>query len=80
MERKVYLVQLDDDKYGWSYLWHHTIKEINKISLKVEIVAMLLPILAVTTAGEGLDLLQAIDGVKTVEENSEGYFPVMKEE
>jgi hypothetical protein len=74
MEEKIYLVRLDDDKYGWSYLWNHTIGEINKIALKIEITAIVLPILAVTTVGNGLDLLQKIDGIKTIEENSI-YYP-----
>ena len=77
MEEKVYLVRLDNDKHGWSYLWNHTIREINKIALKIEITAMILPILSVTMVEEGIDLLQQIDGVKTVEENCVSYCPAV---
>lgn len=77
MEEKIYLVQLDNDKYGWSFLWNHTIREINKISLKIEIVSMIIPILAISIVEVGLDNLKEIEGIKTIEENSMGYYPAV---
>ena len=70
---KTYLIQLDIDNYGWSFLWNSTIHEIQKYCNHIEIVTVILPILAVETDEHTIELLNNIEGIKTIEPDNEGF-------
>lgn len=69
MDYKEYLVELDNDKYGWSFLWNNTIKELNGLSTRLQIISCVSPIVLVYTDRAGRILMDRIEGIKTIEED-----------
>ncbi len=73
MDIKDYIIRLDNDNYGWAFLWNNTITEIQGCSLKTEIISCMMPMLAVRFSECGLDIIKNIEGVMSIEEDSVGY-------
>lgn len=73
MDIKDYIIRLDNDNYGWAFLWNNTISEIHKCSLKTEIISCIMPMLAIRMTECGFDTIKNIEGVSSIEEDTAGY-------
>jgi hypothetical protein len=68
-----YIIQLDNDSYGWSFLWHNTICGVYQNVQKVEIISITIPMLLVETDEAGYEAFKELVGIKNIEEDRKGY-------
>lgn len=73
MEMKDYIIQLNNDDYGWSFLWNVTIQELKKVSTRVEIISCTIPTVVIRTDKNGYFLIHNLDGIKNIKEDESGY-------
>lgn len=71
-----YIVKLNNDKYGWEFLWNTTIRDIKKYSQKVEIIGCSIPMLLIEADKDDIKILENIEGIECIEKDCMGYFPV----
>lgn len=69
MGYREYLVQLDNDNYGWSFLWNNTITGLKGLCTRLEIISCVSPIVLVYTDKCGRQIMNYIKGIKTIEGN-----------